>query len=43
MHTTFAPTTAITATTLARMPLAVGRLLAVGLVLSSALALAALI
>lgn len=37
MHTTFAPTTAIA---LPRLPLAVGRLFAVGLVLSTALVLA---
>ncbi len=40
MHTTFAPTNASADTTLA---LAFGRLLAVGLVLATALALAALI
>ncbi len=39
MHTTFAPT----AIALPRLPLAVGRLLAVGLVLGTALALAALV
>ena len=40
MHTTFAPTTAIADTTL---DLAAGRLLAVGVLLSSALALAVLL
>lgn len=40
MNTTFAPTTAIADTTFA---LALGRLFAVGLVLASALALAALL
>lgn len=41
MHTTFAPTT-IADTSLARLPYAVGRLWAVGMVLTGALLLAAL-